>query len=219
MVSSGGWLPTFRRACGPVAPQFSAVPGPGQSLGLEWRTDPAVWLLSRPNFDLAFATFAANTTYWVLLKQPYKQKSRRACGRAFARRAEAVPGGSANLTPEPKPVPGSHREADTAVGPANSPCAAGAGRGSGGGGRHAPPATDESPVPVSVTGVLAAYHRQHLRVWFPQSRLLSRQELATDNFRMRRKPSGTGRSVCTVSFLALIKPRSGDLPQVYSERV
>jgi hypothetical protein len=50
-------------------------------------------------------------------------------------------------------VPGSHREADTAVGPANSPCAAGAGRGSGGGGRHAPPTTDESPVPVSVTGV------------------------------------------------------------------
>jgi hypothetical protein len=34
--------------------------------------------------------------------------------------------------------------------------------------------------------VLATYHRQHLRVWFPQSRLLSRQELATDNFRMRR---------------------------------
>src|ERR1022692_2845734 len=32
-------------------------------------------------------------------------------------------------------------------------CPAGAGRGSGGGGRHAPPATDESPVPVSVTGV------------------------------------------------------------------
>src|ERR1039458_5700959 len=79
--------------------------------------------------------------------------SRRACGRALASGAEAVPGGSATLTQEPKPVPGSHREADTAVGPANSPCAAGAGRGSGGGGRHAPPTTDESPVPVSVTGV------------------------------------------------------------------
>ena len=74
VVSNGGWLPTFRRACGPVAPQFSAVPGPGQSLGLERRTDPAIWLLSPPNFDLAFATFAANTTYWVLLKQPDKQK-------------------------------------------------------------------------------------------------------------------------------------------------
>jgi hypothetical protein len=38
--------------------------------------------------------------------------------------------------------------------------------------------------------ILATYHKQHLRVWFPQSRLLSRQELATDNFRMCRHPGG-----------------------------
>src|ERR1017187_3823592 len=54
-------MPTFRRACGSLAPRFSGVPVPTQRSGLEGRRDPAVWVLSRPNFGPSLANFAANT--------------------------------------------------------------------------------------------------------------------------------------------------------------
>jgi hypothetical protein len=41
---------------------------------IQGRKDPAVRPLSRPNFGPSFATYAANTAYWALLKQPYKQE-------------------------------------------------------------------------------------------------------------------------------------------------
>src|SRR5450759_256590 len=64
VVSNGGWLPTFRRACGTVAPRLSGVVRTGPEVGTGGRTDPAVWLLSRPNFGPTFASIAANTIYW-----------------------------------------------------------------------------------------------------------------------------------------------------------
>lgn len=70
---NGWWVPAFPQCWGSVAPRLSGVPGPNQSSGLEERTNPAMCLLSRPNFGPSFASFAASTPYWGPLKQPDKQ--------------------------------------------------------------------------------------------------------------------------------------------------
>jgi hypothetical protein len=53
---------------------FERIIRSSQNAGLEGCPNPAIRLLPRRNFDLAFASLPANTTRWGFLKQPDKQK-------------------------------------------------------------------------------------------------------------------------------------------------
>jgi HAD superfamily phosphoserine phosphatase-like hydrolase len=61
--------------CGPAAPRLGGkIPVRGSVRGWRGRTSPAMGRLSRPESRLSSASFAANTTYWGLLKQPDKHE-------------------------------------------------------------------------------------------------------------------------------------------------
>ena len=51
---------------------FERIIRSSQNAGLEGCPNPAIRLLPRRNFDLAFASLPANTTRWGFLKQPDK---------------------------------------------------------------------------------------------------------------------------------------------------
>jgi hypothetical protein len=75
VVSNGGACRRSVVRVGLSHPGWAQCSARAEVRGLEGRTNPAIWLLSRPNFAPLFASFVANTTCWGLLKQPYKQES------------------------------------------------------------------------------------------------------------------------------------------------